>query len=143
MSMICDYSVSVIALKKNERNYGMTCAWFMPVDYDKLVCLLGTQSKTGHAIGKGDIIGVSVLNENQVNIANILGDKHSDEVDKLEGLDYEIKDTAILINNASRKMVCKVIDVLHLEGIEVDNLIYLNILSTEENDEPFLHYSNV
>lgn len=141
--MISDYSVSVIALNKDNRKYGMTCAWFMPVDYDKLLCLLGAQSKTGHIIKKGDIIGVSVLNENQVDVANLLGDRHSDEVDKFEGVDYEIKDTAILINKASRKMVCKVIDVLHLEGIEVDNLLYLNIVSTEENEENFLHYSNV
>ena len=141
--MISDYSVSVIALNKDNRKYGMTCAWFMPVDYDKLLCLLGAQSKTGHNIKKGDIIGVSVLNENQVDVANLLGDRHSDEVDKFEGVDYEIKDTAILINKASRKMVCKVIDVLHLEGIEVDNLLYLNIVSTEENEENFLHYSNV
>ena len=143
MSMISDYSVSVIALKKDNIKYGMTCAWFMPVDYDKLVCLLGTQSKTGHAMKKGDIIGVSVLNKNQVDVANALGDKHSDEIDKFEGLNYEVKDTAILINNASRKMVCKVIDVLHLEGIEVDNLIYLNILSTEESEDNFLHYSDL
>ena len=141
--MISDYSVSVIALNKDNRKYGMTCAWFMPVDYDKLLCLLGAQSKTGHIIEKGDIIGVSVLNENQVDVANLLGDRHSDEVDKFLGVDYEIKDTAILINKASRKMVCKVIDVLHLEGIEVDNLLYLNIVSTEENEDNFLHYSNV
>ena len=94
-------------------------------------------------IEKGDIIGVSVLNKNQVDVASTLGDKHSDEVDKFEGLDYEVKDTAILINNASRKMVCKVIDVLHLEGIEVDNLLYLNIVSTEENEDNFLHYSDL
>ena len=72
MSMICDYSVSVIALKKNERKYGMTCAWFMPVDYDKLVCLLGTQSQTGHAIEKGDIIGVSVLNKSKEQIVLLI-----------------------------------------------------------------------
>ena len=54
--MISDYSVSVIALNKDNRKYGMTCAWFMPVDYDKLLCLLGAQSKTGHIIKKGDII---------------------------------------------------------------------------------------
>ena len=143
MSMICDYSVSVIALKKNERKYGMTCAWFMPADYDKMLCLLGTQSVTGHNIKKGDIIGMSILSSDQADVANKMGDKHSNEVDKFTGLDYEIKDSAILINNASRKMVCKVIDVLHLEGIEVDNLIYLNILNTEENNDNFLQYSNV
>ena len=141
--MLYDYSVSVIAYKKNNINYGMTCSWFMPADYDKLLCLLGTQSVTGHNIQKGDIIGVSILGVDQANIANQLGDNHSNEIDKFLGVDYEIKESAILINNASRKMVCKVIDVLHLEGIEVDNLIYSNILSTEENNDDFLHYSNV
>ena len=58
-------------------------------------------------------------------------------------MDCELIDSAILINNASRKMVCKVIDVLHLEGIEADNLIYLDILKNEENNDNFLHYSNV
>ena len=141
--MIFDYNVSVIAYSKNENKYGMTCAWFMPADYDKMLCLLGTQSVTGHNIKKGDIIGMSILSSNQADVANKMGDKHSNEVDKFIGLDYEIKDSAILINNASRKMVCKVIDVLHLEGIEVDNLLYLNIVSTEENEDNFLHYSDL
>ena len=141
--MLFDYSVSVIAYKKEDQNFGMTCAWFMPADYDKLLCLLGTQSVTGHNIKKGDIIGVSILGSNQGDIANKIGDKHSNEVDKFIDVDYEIKDTAILINSAPRKMICKVIDVLHLEGIEADNLIYLNILNNEENGEDFLHYKNV
>ena len=141
--MLYDYSVSVIAYQKNDNKYGMTCAWFMPADYDKMLCLLGTQSVTGHNIQKGDIIGMSILSANQADVANKMGDKHSNEVDKFIGLDYEVKDSAILVNNASRKMVCKVIDVLHLEGIEADNLIYLNILSNEENDSDFLHYSGV
>ena len=141
--MLYNYSVSVIAFEKDEHKYGMTCAWFMPADYDKMLCLLGTQSVTGHNIKKGDIIGMSILSSNQADVANKMGDKHSNEVDKFIGLDYEIKDSAILINKASRKMVCKVIDVLHLEGIEVDNLIYLNILNTEENNDDFLQYSNV
>jgi flavin reductase (DIM6/NTAB) family NADH-FMN oxidoreductase RutF len=141
--MLYNYSVSVIAFKKNDNKYGMTCAWFMPADYDKMLCLLGTQSVTGHNIQKGDIIGMSILSSDQADIANKLGDKHSNEVDKFIGIDYEEKDSAILINNASRKMVCKVIDVLHLEGIESDNLIYLNILNNEENNDDFLHYSNV
>ncbi len=45
-----DYSVSVIAIKKKEELLGMTCAWAMQVDYDKMVCLLGVQSQTGKAL---------------------------------------------------------------------------------------------
>ena len=71
--MIYDYSVSVIAFEKDNRKYGMTCAWFMPADYDKLLCLLGTQSVTGHNVKKGDVIGVSILGVDQANIATKIG----------------------------------------------------------------------
>lgn len=141
--MICDSSVCVIGIEKNNHKYGMTCAWFMPVDYDKLVCLLGEQSETGKVIQKGDIVGVSILSKEQINIANNFGENHSNLINKFDNVNYEIDDTAILINNSTRKMKCKVIDVLHLEGIEVDNLIYLNILTTDENGDDFLHYSEL
>ena len=56
-----DYSVSVIAIKKKEELLGMTCAWAMQVDYDKMVCLLGVQSQTGKALEVGDILGILSL----------------------------------------------------------------------------------
>ena len=34
--MLYNYSVSVIAFNKDDVKYGMTCAWFMPADYDKI-----------------------------------------------------------------------------------------------------------
>ena len=40
--------------------------------------LLGAQSITGKNISKGDIIGVSALNENQEDIMDALDDNHSD-----------------------------------------------------------------
>ncbi|MDP4145444.1 MAG: hypothetical protein Q8936_13325 [Bacillota bacterium] len=39
-----------------------------------------------------------------------------------------------MIDDASNRMLVEVIDVLHLEGIEPDNLIYGLVKSFESND---------
>jgi hypothetical protein len=44
----------------------------MMVDYDKLICLIGSQSVTGKNIAKNDFIGVSALNKKQKDIAERL-----------------------------------------------------------------------
>jgi flavin reductase (DIM6/NTAB) family NADH-FMN oxidoreductase RutF len=67
-----------------------------------------------------------------------LGSNHSDEVDKFENLNYTLMDSAILINDASVNMVVEVIDVLHLAGIEEDNLVYGLIKSYTQSDAAML-----
>lgn len=133
-----NYGANAVAFIKNNKKYGMICAWAMQADYDKVLLLLGAQSVTGKNISKGDIIGVSSLNENQQFVANALGSSHSDEGDKFSGLNYNIIDTAITIKDASVSMVVEVIDILHLEGIESDNLIYGTVKSyTESNVDKY------
>lgn len=138
-----DHAVNVIAYKKNNIKYSMTCAWCMNVDYDKVVCLMGAQSATGNNLKKGDIVGFSALDKHQLNVALALGDNHSNEVEKLAGIDYYLNDSAILINNALLQYKCAVIDIIHLEGIEEDNLVYLQILEGIERDGNYLHMSDI
>jgi flavin reductase (DIM6/NTAB) family NADH-FMN oxidoreductase RutF len=129
-----NYGANAVSFIKNGRKYGMICAWAMQADYDKLLMLLGAQSITGKNIRKGDIIGVSALNENQLGIVETLGSSHSDATDKFTNIKYTIKDSAILIDDASNCMIVEVLDVLHLEGIEEDNLIYGLVKSFISND---------
>ncbi|PNT92069.1 flavin reductase family protein [Clostridium thermosuccinogenes] len=133
-----NYGANAVCFKKNERKYGMICSWATQVDYDKIVMLLGAQSVTGKNISKGDIIGVSVLSTMQADVMDTLGSNHSDEVDKFENLNYTLMDSAILINDASVNMVVEVIDVLHLAGIEEDNLVYGLIKSYTQSDAAML-----
>lgn len=135
-----NYGVNAVCYKKNGRKYGMVCSWATQVDYDKIVMLLGAQSVTGKNISKGDIIGVSVLSEFQEDVMNTLGSNHSDEVDKFENINYTLSDSAILINDASVNMVVEVIDVLHLEGIEEDNLVYGFVISYTQSDAKMMTY---
>lgn len=136
-----NYGANVIAFEKENRKYAMTCAWAMQVDYDKILCLLGSQSVSGKAIKKGDIIGVSVLSNLQEAVAFKLGENHSDEVNKLEGIDYIFDDSAILIGGSSKTMKVEVIDVLHLEGIEEDNLVYGKVIKSIENNLPLYQFN--
>jgi flavin reductase (DIM6/NTAB) family NADH-FMN oxidoreductase RutF len=129
-----NYGANAISFIKNEKKYGMICAWSMQADFDKVLMLLGAQSVTGKNISKGDIIGVSALNENQQDVVDALGNSHSEAEDKFVDIKHTVKDSAILIDDASNRMVVEVIDVLHLEGIEQDNLIYGLVKSYESND---------
>jgi hypothetical protein len=76
------YGANAVGFIKNGKKYGMICVWAMQADYDKILMLLGAQSITGKNIRKGDIIGVSALNENQQDIVDALGLNHSDDTDK-------------------------------------------------------------
>jgi flavin reductase (DIM6/NTAB) family NADH-FMN oxidoreductase RutF len=129
-----NYGANAVSFIKNGKKYGMICAWAMQADYDKILMLLGAQSITGRNIRKGDIIGVSALNENQEDVVDALGSDHSDTADKFKNVKFTVKDSAILIDDASNRMVVEVLDVLHMPGIEEDNLIYGLVKSYESND---------
>lgn len=129
-----NYGANAVSFIKNGKKYGMICAWAMQADYDKILMLLGAQSVTGNNIRKGDIIGVSALNENQQVIVDALGSSHSDDTDKFASIKYTINDSAILIDDASNCMVVEVLDVLHLNEIEEDNLVYGIVKSFVSND---------
>jgi len=129
-----NYGANAVSYIKNGKKYGMICAWSMQSDYNKVLMLLGSQSITGKNIRKGDIIGVSALNENQQDVVDALGLSHSDDIDKFINIKYTINDSAILIDDASNCMIVEVLDVLHLEGIKKDNLIYGLVKSYVSND---------
>ncbi|MBL4936858.1 hypothetical protein JK636_13940 [Clostridium sp. YIM B02515] len=129
-----NYGANAVGFVKDEKKYGMICAWAMQADYDKILMLLGAQSVTGKNIKKCDIIGVSALSENQQDVVDALGSSHSDASDKFTNIKYTLKDSAILIDNASNYMIVEVLDVLHLNGIEEDNLIYGLIKSYTSSD---------
>ncbi len=152
ISVTCDvdteqlgrYSIEALtAYQKDGRKYGMTCAWAMQVDYDKLVCLIGSQSDTGRQIKEGQEIGVSVLTKHQKAIAEHFGEEHSSSFDKFEGVTYTAKGSSLLIPNSARAMVCQVIEVLHLKGIEEDQLVYVSVKESQENSSEFLHYGEM
>jgi flavin reductase (DIM6/NTAB) family NADH-FMN oxidoreductase RutF len=130
---------NILALRKNAIDYGMCCSWAQMIDYDKLSMLLGAQSRTGKILAKGDVVGVSALAEGQESLAEKIGTGHSGSADKFAGIPIRRDGSAILIPQAKVKMVCEVMDLLHLPGIEDDTFVLLKVLSHEEHaDRKFL-----
>ena len=130
---------NIVALSKNGKDYGMTCAWAQMIGYDKIMMLIGSQSDTGKVLAVGDIVGVSALDKDQEKISNFIGSRHSTKVDKFKDIEITRKGSAILINNAKTRSICVVKEILHLEGIEEDNLVILDIKELEaDKDKDFL-----
>lgn len=126
---------NVIAIRKNNLNYGMTCAWASMVGYEKVSMLIGSQSDTGKVLAIGDVVGISSLAKDQKDIAYFIGDNHSTEMDKFKDISYNLNDTAITINGAKVMMIAKVKEILHLKDIEEDNLVILDIIKYNDNSE--------
>ena len=140
-----DHNVNIIAMQKNGRNYGMCCAWCTQASSDKLICCVGPQSTTGQALEKGDVVGFSNLSKSQMMIAFQLGDleKHSADTDKLTGIDYRVDEGAVLIKGARVEVKCRVIDILHLPGIEMENVLFLQMMDVNENGGDALHIADL
>lgn len=128
---------NIVGYSKNNKNYGMCCAWAMMIGYDTLAMLLGSQSVTGNNIQVGDVIGVSALANGQMDIANELGDGHSNERDKFQNVKHHTVGSAILVDGAKTQMVCEVIDIIKKDYTEEDNLIVLKVKEHKESEGKF------
>ena len=138
-----NHTVSVITIQKNTIQTGMTCAWCMHVDYDKLLLLLGSQSDTAKCLEEGDMIGISVLNHQQKDIALHFGEKHSLETNKFQNIMTENFHDVIVIPHAKARIKAQVLKIEHLPKIEEDNLIYVEILDHEDEEIPTLQMSDM
>ena len=140
-----DHNVNIIAMQKNGKNYGMCCAWCTQAGEDKLICCVGPQSTTGQALEKGDVVGFSNLTKAQMAVAFQLGDlkKHSSDTDKLAGIEHTVDEGAVLISGARAEVKCRVIDIFHLPGIEMENVLYLQMLDGKENGGDALHIADL
>ncbi len=121
----------------------MTCAWAMQADYDKVLLLIGEQSITGNNLEVGDTIGISVLNKNDIEIATLIGDTHSNDIDKIKKFNFVNYNGVYVLPNANVKVKCEVVEILHLKEIETDHLVYAKVLKVEElSKSNFLHMSD-
>ena len=69
--------------------------------------------------------------------------KNFGDLQVLQGIDFSVDEGAILINGARACVKCQVIDVLHLPGIEQENILYLQMLDGKENGGEALHIADL
>ena len=127
---------NVVAYIKDNKKYGMTCAWAMMVDYGKVMMLIGGQSETGNNLSVGDKVGISALACGQEAISRIMGMHHSSKVDKFADVDYDQDGEVIIINGAKVQMKATVLKIENLDG---DHLITFEVNSfTEDSNKEYL-----
>lgn len=123
---------NILAYEKNNKKYGMTCAWAMMVDYGKVMMLIGGQSETGNNLDIDDIVGISALACGQEKVSRIFGMNHSSKIDKFSDVDYIKEESALLIKDAKVQMKAKVLEIKDLDG---DHLITFEVLKHQEKDD--------
>lgn len=135
---------NVLAYIKDNKKYGMTCAWATLVDYDKLAMLVGGQSETGNNLAIGDEVGVSALAIGQEKIAIQIGEKHSLKINKFNDIPIEIFGNAILIEGAKTNMICSLDEIIYLKNNSEDHLFIFKITKHKSNkDVDYLPLENV
>ena len=134
---------NVLAVRKNGKNYGMTCAWAQMIGFEKIMMLVGEQSDTGKVLEPGDFVGVSALAKGQEDISTFIGSHHSRKVDKFKDIKHTLIDSAILIDGAKTRSICVVQEILHLDGIEDDNFVILDIFKCDvDKDKEYLIFDD-
>ncbi len=133
---------NVIIKVDGEKIFGMTCAWACQVDYSKALMLIGSQSETGKHLKVGDIVSVSGLASSQKEIGETIGTNHS-SANKFKNIELVDFNGVKAIKGAKTISKCKIIDIMHLKGIEEDNLVYLDILNFKDDpSKDFITYKD-
>ena len=132
-----DHGINIITLEKNHQKMAMTCAWAMQVDYDKILC--SPEPVEEDFVSEIEEAESSIQKE----IAEAIGDCHSNEVDKFATYHFENYLDVMVLKDSPIVLKCRVSDVISLEGIEEDHLIYAQIISSlEQKKERYLHMSD-
>lgn len=141
---LLNMGVNIVALEKNDKLYGMACAWATMVGVEELVLLLGSQSETANILEIGDKIGVSALNINQKDCAILFGSYHSSKKNKFINQDYSLNQGAITIKNAKVQMQCEVFNITRVKGNNEDFLVFAKVIAKEVNKkEKFLSMEDI
>lgn len=130
-----NHTVNILAYQKNNKNYVATYAWFTQVGYSEVMGLLGCQSVTANNLKVGDIVGLCACSKEMKEFATFAGDTHSNEVDKLANVNYKLDNSCITFPDAKVTMKLEVKEILHLEGIKEDHLVYFKVLEYHVNDD--------
>ena len=139
-----NHTVSIITKKEESKIFACTIAWMCQVGYEEVIGLIGEQSSTGKRLKKGDKVAINVCSKQMKDFASFVGSTSSQEVDKFASYPYYQKDDFITLKESKVIMLCQVKDILHLEGIEDDNLVYFKVEEYQVNaDADYLLMSDM
>ena len=124
------HGVYIVTAAHDGEVRGMAAAWACQVGIDKLMVYIGDQSSTREYILRSEVFGVSVLAEDQVDLAKRFGTTSSLNVNKFEGVGFHHGETGCpLLDDCLLTFDCRVDDVFdYSEG----KLIIGKVISAEK-----------
>ena len=104
--------VCIIGAGYNDKVNGMTAAWVSQVSFDPVLVMaaVGKERHTHKMIEKSGVFSISVLYENQIDLAKHFGFKSGKDIDKFTGVPYETNSTACpVLKDCLAYLDCKVV----------------------------------
>jgi len=104
--------VYVISARYNDKINGMTAAWVSQVSFDPVLVMVAVAKErhTHKMIEKSGIFSISVLDENQIDLAKHFGFKSGKDIDKFTEVAYDTHSTgAPVLKDCLAYLDCKVV----------------------------------
>lgn len=129
------HGVNVVCAEHGGSRGGLTVAWATQIATDHLLICVGQQSATRELILESGAFGLSVLAQDQVEVASAFGIRSSRNVDKFEGVGCHALETGSpLLDDCAATFDCQV-EAVHDHGTE--KLIIGHIVAAERLQEEY------
>jgi flavin reductase (DIM6/NTAB) family NADH-FMN oxidoreductase RutF len=104
------HGVNIVTAAHEGQRGGLAVAWATQVGIDHVLVCIGAQSATRAMILASGAFGVCVLAQEHLELARRFGGRHSDKVDKFEGLEVRIGETGVpLLAECALALECGVV----------------------------------
>ena len=134
------HGVYIISAEHEGRRGGLAVAWATQVGTDRILICVGKQSATRELILGSQAFGLSMLAQEQVDVARRFGRQSSRRIDKFQGLGIHTATTGSpLLDDCVAAFDCKVIEVFDVGN---QKLIVGEIVAAErfrETHEPLIY----
>ena len=112
-----NHGVNVVCAQHEETRAGLAVAWATQLTTDRVLICVGKQSATRDVILDSGAFGLSVLREDQIELARLFGTQSSRDVDKFEHLDWHTAETGSpLMDDCAAALDCTVDTVFELDS---------------------------
>lgn len=134
------YGVYIIAAKDEDTLYGCVANSVMQINQNTIALSLNKLNHTTKAILKTKKLSINILGINtNIELINTFGFKKSEEVNKYEQVNYELKENVPILNDSLGYIIG---DVISTTDTETHTIILMNIIDMNVlNDEEVLTYS--
>jgi flavin reductase (DIM6/NTAB) family NADH-FMN oxidoreductase RutF len=129
------HGVNVVCAAHQGKRGGLAVAWATQVGVDRILICVGAQSATRELILASRAFGLSVLTDDQLDVARSFGTRSGRKVDKLAGFGYHTAETGSpLLDDCAAALDCRVIAV---HDLDKEKLIIGHIVRAERSSDAY------